>query len=104
MGVVGVAILFLDAGGLHYRMSIDWSLQTGGSPGEDLYLEVAAVVTTLVLAGRYFEARAKRRAGAALRALLELGAPEATLLVDGRGTARAHRTAGRGRYLRGAAG
>jgi Cu+-exporting ATPase len=64
-------------------MSIDWSLQTGGSPGEDLYLEVAAVVTTLVLAGRYFEARAKRRAGAALRALLELGAPEATLLVDG---------------------
>jgi Cu+-exporting ATPase len=78
-----VAILFLDAGGLHYRMSIDWSLQTGGSAGEDLYLEVAAVVTTLVLAGRYFEARAKRRAGAALRALLELGAPEATLLVDG---------------------
>jgi P-type Cu+ transporter len=78
-----VAILFLDAGGLHYRMSIDWSLQTGGSPGEDLYLEVAAVVTTLVLAGRFLEARAKRQAGAALRALLELGAPEATLLVDG---------------------
>ena len=78
-----VAILFLDAGGLHYRMSIDWSLQTGGSPGEDLYLEVAAVVTTLVLTGRFFEARAKRRAGAALRALLELGAPEATLLMDG---------------------
>src|SRR6478752_2568206 len=79
-----VAILFLDAGGLHYRMSIDWSLRTGGSPGEDLYLEVAAVVTTLVLAGRFFEARAKRQAGAALRALLELGAPEATLLADGR--------------------
>src|SRR3954469_24011349 len=79
-----VAILFLDAGGLHYRMSIDWSLQTGGSPGEDLYLEVAAVVTTLVLAGRFFEARAKRQAGAALRALLELGASQATLLADGR--------------------
>ena len=79
-----VAILFLDAGGLNYRMSIDWSLRTGGSPGEDLYLEVAAVVTTLVLAGRFFEARAKRQAGAALRALLELGAPEATLLADGR--------------------
>jgi Cu+-exporting ATPase len=78
-----VAILFLDAGGTHYRMSIDWSLQAGGSPGEDLYLEVAAVVTTLVLAGRFFEARAKRQAGAALRALLELGAPEATLLADG---------------------
>ena len=54
-----VAILFLDAGGLHYRMSIDWSLQTGGSPGEDLYLEVAAVVTTLVLTGRFFEAPRK---------------------------------------------
>src|SRR5262249_21301946 len=78
-----VAIVFLDAGGLNYRMSIDWSLRTGGSPGEDLYLEVAAVVTTLVLAGRFFEARARRQAGAALRALLELGAPEATLLVDG---------------------
>src|SRR6476646_1559845 len=78
-----VAILFLDAGGLNYRMSIDWSLRTGGSPGEDLYLEVAAVVTTLVLAGRFFEARAKRQAGAALRALLELGAPEATLLAAG---------------------
>src|SRR6478736_7157654 len=78
-----VAILCLDAGGLHYRMSIDWSLRTGGSPGEDLYLEGAAVVTTLVLAGRFFEARAKRQAGAALRALLELGAPEATLLADG---------------------
>src|SRR3954467_13147204 len=79
-----VAILFLNAGGLHYRMSIDWSPQTGGSPGEDLYLEVAAVVTTLVLAGRFFEARAKRQAGAALRALLELGAPETTLLAAGR--------------------
>jgi P-type Cu+ transporter len=78
-----VAMVFLNAGGLHYRMSIDWSLQTGGSPGEDLYLEVAVVVTTLVLAGRFFEARAKRQAGAALRALLELGAPEATLLADG---------------------
>ena len=58
-----VAILFLDAGGLHYRMSIDWSLQTGGSPGEDLYLEVAAVVTTLVLAGRFFEAGQSARPG-----------------------------------------
>jgi P-type Cu+ transporter len=53
------------------------------SPGEgidDIYLEVAAVVTTFILAGRYFEARAKRRAGAALEALLELGAKEVSLL------------------------
>jgi Cu+-exporting ATPase len=49
-----------------------------------VYLEVAAGVTTFLLAGRYFEARAKRRAGAALEALLALGAKEASLLVDGR--------------------
>ncbi len=55
--------------------------------GEDVYLEVAAVVTTFLLAGRYLEARAKRRAGAALTALLELGAKEASLL-DGDGRER----------------
>ena len=48
-----------------------------------IYLEVAAGVTTFILAGRYFEARAKRRAGAALHALLSLGAKDVTLL-DGR--------------------
>ncbi|MBJ6647548.1 heavy metal translocating P-type ATPase [Streptomyces griseoincarnatus] len=47
----------------------------------NLYLEAAAGVTTFVLAGRYFEARAKRRAGAALRALLELGAKDVTVLL-----------------------
>jgi Cu+-exporting ATPase len=52
--------------------------------GGDLYLEVAAGVTVLILTGRYFEARARRRAGAALRALLELGAKEVTILRDGR--------------------
>ena len=40
-------------------------------------------MTTLILAGRYFEARAKRRAGAALRALLELGAKDVSVLRDG---------------------
>lgn len=45
----------------------------------NIYLEAAAGVTTFILAGRYFEARAKRRAGAALRALLELGAKEVTV-------------------------
>ncbi|MFC4950527.1 heavy metal translocating P-type ATPase [Pseudonocardia sp. GCM10023141] len=45
-----------------------------------IYLEVAAGVTTFILAGRYFEARAKRRAGAALRALLELGAKDVAVL------------------------
>jgi len=64
----------------------------GSSMSEDspeLYLEVAAVVTVLVLAGRYAEARARRRSGAALRALLTLGARRAALLreaPDGRRT------------------
>jgi Cu+-exporting ATPase len=48
-----------------------------------IYLEAAAGVTTFILAGRYLEARAKRRAGAALRALLELGAKEVSVLRDG---------------------
>ncbi|ONH35215.1 MULTISPECIES: cation-translocating P-type ATPase [Protofrankia] len=54
-----------------------------GSGTDSIYLEVAAVVTTLILTGRFFEARAKRRAGAALRALLELGARNVTVLRDG---------------------
>ncbi|HEU5212763.1 MAG TPA: heavy metal translocating P-type ATPase [Gaiellaceae bacterium] len=49
----------------------------------DVYFEVAAVITTLILLGRFFEARAKRRSGAAIRALLELGAKEARVLRDG---------------------
>ena len=53
--------------------------------GGETYLEVAAAVTVFILAGRYAEARAKRRAGAALRALAELGAKEASVLgADGR--------------------
>jgi Cu+-exporting ATPase len=54
------------------------------SGGGNIYLEVAAGVTTFILAGRYFEARSKRRAGAALRALLELGAKDVAVLRDGR--------------------
>ena len=53
-----------------------------GSGMSDIYFEVAAVVTTLILLGRYFEARAKRSAGAALRALLELGAKDVAVLDD----------------------
>ncbi|MBG6099255.1 Cu+-exporting ATPase [Nocardioides luteus] len=49
----------------------------------NIYLEAAAGVTTFILAGRYFEARSKRRAGAALTALLELGAKEVAVLRDG---------------------
>ena len=54
-----------------------------GMGASTLYLEVAAGVTTFILAGRYAEARAKRRSGAALRALLELGAKDVAVLRDG---------------------
>jgi Cu+-exporting ATPase len=50
----------------------------------NIHLEAAAGVTAFILAGRYFEARSKRKAGAALKALLELGAKEVTLVRDGR--------------------
>ena len=50
---------------------------------DHIYLEVAVAVTIFLLAGRYFEARAKRRAGDALRSLLALGARNATVLRDG---------------------
>jgi Cu+-exporting ATPase len=49
----------------------------------NIYLEAAAGVTTFILAGRYFEARAKRRAGAALRALLELGVKDVAVRRNG---------------------
>ena len=65
-------------------MTHSFSLTLSRSPGVDrIYLEVAAGVTTFILAGRYFEARSKRRAGAALRALLELGAKDVAVLRDG---------------------
>ena len=53
-----------------------------GSAGH-VYFEVAAAVTVFLLAGRYSEAKAKRSAGSALRALLSLGAKEATVVRDG---------------------
>jgi Cu+-exporting ATPase len=53
------------------------------SGADEIYLEVVAAVTTFLLAGRYAEARAKRRSGAALRALLELGAKDVAVLRDG---------------------
>jgi Cu+-exporting ATPase len=57
----------------------------------NIYLEAAAGVTTFIVAGRYFEAKSKRSAGAALRALLELGAKEVSILRDGPGGRREER-------------
>ncbi|MGV2384867.1 MAG UNVERIFIED_CONTAM: cation transporter, partial [Thermobifida fusca] len=79
------ALFFGEAGmpGMTHPFEVTIS-RTDGSAA--IYLEVAAGVTTFILAGRYFEARAKRRAGAALRALLELGAKEVTVVRGGRET------------------
>ena len=54
-----------------------------GGLDEHSYFEVGAVITTLILLGRFFEARARRRSGEAIRALLELGAKEARVLRNG---------------------
>ena len=70
-----------DAGDPSMRMGWHFFGSTGG---DEIYLEAAAGVVAFILAGRWLEARAKRRAGAALRALLELGAKEVAVLRDGR--------------------
>src|SRR2546430_137663 len=67
---------------LGVAVSSGWSL-VALLRGGDLYLEVGAVLTTFLLGGRYAEARARRRAGSALRALLELGAKDVCVLRDG---------------------
>jgi P-type Cu+ transporter len=61
-----------------FRLTVEPSEGAG-----NIYLEVAAGVTTFILAGRYFEARAKTRAGSALRALLSLGVKEVAVLRGG---------------------
>ncbi|MEU0684430.1 heavy metal translocating P-type ATPase [Streptomyces albogriseolus] len=60
-----------------------WSAGTLAMGGEHLYLEVAVVLTAFLLAGRFFEARAKRRAGDAIRALMDLGAKDVAVLRNG---------------------
>ena len=79
-----VALFFLGAGEPGMQMTFQLIPEQGAGT-EEIYLEVAAVVTTFLLAGRYFEARAKRRSGAALKALLELGAKEVSVLEAGGG-------------------
>ncbi|MCZ8377313.1 heavy metal translocating P-type ATPase [Mycobacterium sp. CPCC 205372] len=76
------ALLFTHAGTPGMRMSFD--LLPSGAFEPHLYLEVAAAVTTFLLAGRYVEARAKKQSGAALRALLDMGAKDVAVLRDGR--------------------
>ena len=77
------ALLFTHAGMTGMRMPFELlpSADTADAAGSaHIYLEVAAAVTTFILAGRYFEARAKRSSGAALRALLDMGAKDVAVL------------------------
>ncbi len=64
-------------------MTMRFSLFGSSGDADEIYLEVAAGVTVFLLAGRYAEARAKRRSGAALRALLSLGVKDVAVVRDG---------------------
>ena len=77
------ALVFGNAGraGMSMTMTIGGS-ESGGAAADHLYLEVASAVVIFLLTGRYLEARAKRRSGAALAALAELGAKEVAVLGD----------------------
>jgi Cu+-exporting ATPase len=78
------ALFFGDAGQTGMRMPFTLLAEHEGAGASAIYLDAAAGVTVLILLGRYFEARAKRRSGAALRALAALGAKDAAVLRDGR--------------------
>ncbi len=75
------ALFIGDAGMNDMRMSFDL-IPKSGEGADQIYLETAGIVTTFILTGRYFEARARRRAGAALKALLELGAKDVAVLDE----------------------
>jgi Cu+-exporting ATPase len=76
------ALFWGGAGVPGMTMSFSFDVARGGGQDE-IYLEVASAVTVFILAGRYFEARAKRQSGAALRALLDLGAKDVAVLRGG---------------------
>jgi Cu+-exporting ATPase len=75
------ALFWGEAGTPGMKMGFTLGLERGAGQSE-LYFEVACVVIVFILAGRYFEARAKRTSGAALRALLNLGAKDVAVLRD----------------------
>ncbi|HEU4514085.1 MAG TPA: heavy metal translocating P-type ATPase [Nocardioidaceae bacterium] len=76
------ALFFTHAGMPGMKMEFTL-LPTSDEGGAHIYLEVAAAVTTFIVLGRYLEARAKKSSGAALRALLDMGAKEVAVLRDG---------------------
>jgi Cu+-exporting ATPase len=78
------ALFFGTAGRAGMRMGFTLLAGQAGAGASAIYLDAAAGVTAAILLGRYIEARAKRRSGAALRALAALGAKDAAVLRDGR--------------------
>ena len=76
------ALFFTDAG--MPGMKMEFTLLPNADKGEtEIYLEVAAAVTVFITLGRYLEARAKKSSGAALRALLDMGAKDVAVIRDG---------------------
>ena len=83
------ALIFGNAGDIGMKMNMSLfprSSSMGEMAHDEIYLEVATTLVAFLLAGRYFEVRSRRRAGAALRSLLNLGSKEATLWRDGNET------------------
>ena len=76
------ALFFGHAGMIGYTHGFEFMLMRGTGEGS-IYFEAVVGIITFLLLGRWFEARSKQRAGEAVRALLRLGATEATLLRDG---------------------
>jgi Cu+-exporting ATPase len=75
------ALFWGTAGMPNMKMSFSFTIERGGGQGE-IYLEVASAVTVFILSGRYFESKAKRRSGAALRALQEFDAGGGSVRVE----------------------
>ena len=76
------ALFFGDAGRIGFTHGFEWMLMRGAGEA-NVYFEAVVAIITFLLLGRYFEARSKHQAGEAVRALLHLGATEATLLAGG---------------------
>jgi Cu+-exporting ATPase len=82
--LISVGVIAAFGWSVYALLTVDPHAQHGGGDLHDqLYLEVAAAVPVFIVAGRWFEARAKRRSGAALRALLSLGAKDVAVVRDG---------------------
>ena len=82
MGWSFYALAFTHAGDLGFTHEFSLQLERTMS-GANIYFEAATAIITLILVGRYIEARSRKEAGAALRALLNMGAKEATVLREG---------------------